>query len=252
MTPPIRRLLPALGVLAPLVLASPALARPAFDIDSRAMLSKPYATVYVNNERGDENVTGTMTVKSGSKTLKTNQIDLDHGEAYSYGNAVLPKSKLTRIARKGRAEITVSATIRGTDTGQAQNLKKTVTVYGRGKTTAYDGRYSGTGGLVIDVQNGFLRSFNVGVNLFCSRTREHKQGSLYTLSGFPLMIGRDGRFKAKGSQSPSVVRYEGRLTRKGTGKGYLSVFMTDLVFGDGGTMQVQQCLGASNWKARRR
>ncbi len=251
MTQSIRKLLPALCVAAPLVLASTAHAKPAFEVDSRAMLSSPYVTVYVNNDRGDENVTGTMSVKSGSKVLKTNQIDLEYGDDYSYGNAVLPKARLKEIARKGRTKVTVTARVQGTETGQVQTVNKKVTVYGRGRTTAYDGYYKGTGGLVVDVRDGFLRSFNVGVNLFCSRTKEFQQDSLYTLSGFPLMIGRDGSFKAKGTQSPNVVRYEGRLTRKGSGKGYLSVFKTDLVYGDGSTLQVQQCLGASNWKAKR-
>ncbi|HYI37124.1 MAG TPA: hypothetical protein VEX39_10990 [Thermoleophilaceae bacterium] len=251
MTSPLRKLLPALCVSAPLVLAPAATAKPAFQVDSRAMQSGQYATVYVDNEDGDENVVGTMTVKSGSKALKTNQIELDYGDDYSYGNAVIPRRQRAELRRKGRTKLTVTASVRGTETGQAQSLRKTVTVYSRGKTISYDGYYKGTGGLVIDVQNGFLRSISVGVNVFCSRTREFKRESLYTLSGFPLMIGRDGSFKAKGTQSPNVIRYEGRLTRKGAGKGYLSVFKTDLVFGDGGSMQVQQCLGASNWKAKR-
>ena len=79
MTSPLRKLLPALCVSAPLVLAPAANAKPAFQVDSRAIQSGQYATVYVDNENGDENVVGTMTVKSGSRTLKTNQIDLEYG-----------------------------------------------------------------------------------------------------------------------------------------------------------------------------
>ena len=252
MTSSLRKLLPVLCLAAPLALTGAAHAKPAFEIDSRGLQSGRYATVYVNNDGGDENVQGTMTVKSGSKALKTNQIDLEYGDDYSYGNAVIPRRGLRELDRRGRTKLTVVADVRGTETGQAQRIRKTVTVYSRGKTTAYDGTYKGTGGLVIQVQGGLLRSINVGVNLFCSRTKEFKQESLYTLSGFPTVVGRDGSFKAKGTQSPSVIRYEGRLSRKGTAKGYLSLFQTDLVFGDGGTMQVQQCLGASNWKARRR
>jgi len=251
MTSSLRKLLPALCVAAPLVLAGTADAKPAFEIDSRGIQSGKYATVYVNNDGGDENVAGTMTVKSGSKALKTNTIDLEYGDDYSYGNAVIPRRQLRELDRKGRTKLTVVADVRGADSGQRQAMRKAVTIYSRGATTAYDGYYKGTGGLVIDVQGGFLRSINVGVNLFCSRTKEFKQESLYTLSGFPAMIGRDGSFKAKGTQSPNVVRYEGKLNRNGSAKGYLSLFKTDLVFGEGSSLQVQQCLGASNWKARR-
>lgn len=251
MTPSPRTLLPVLCVAAPLVLAGTASAKPAFDVDSRALQSGQYATVYINNDKGDENVTGTMTVRSGSKALKTNQVELDYGDDTSIGNAVIPARQRRQLARKGRTKLTVTATMRGTETGQVQTVKKTVTVYGRGPTTTFDGTYKGTGGLVIDVQDGFLRSINVGVNMFCSRTKEFKPGSLYTLSGFPTVIGRDGSFKAKGTQSPNVIRYEGRLSRSGSAKGYLSLFETELMFGDEGKMQVQQCLGASNWKAKR-
>ncbi|HEX5910358.1 MAG TPA: hypothetical protein VFY44_07680 [Thermoleophilaceae bacterium] len=251
MTSSIRRLLPVVCVAAPLVLTATATAKPAFEVGSRGIQSGKYATVYVNNEGGDENVQGTMTVRSGSKALKTNAIDLEYGDDYSYGNAVIPRRQLRELDRRGRTKLTVVASVRGARTGQAQSIRKAVTIYSRGKTTAYDGTYKGTGGLVIDVQGGFLRSINVGVNMFCSRTKEFKQGSLYTLSGFPAMIGRDGSFRAKGTQSPNVIRYEGKLSRSGSAKGYLSLFETDLVFGDGGTMQVQQCLGASNWKAKR-
>ena len=219
MTSSIRRLLPLVCVTAPLALTATATAKPAFEVDARGIQSGKYATVYVNNEKGDENVQGSMTVKSGSRALKTNEIDLEYGDDYSYGNAVIPRRQLKELDRKGRTRLTVVAGVRGAETGQAQSIRKTVTIYSRGKTTAYDGTYKGTGGLVIDVQGGFLRSISVGVNMFCSRTKEFKQGSLYTLSGFPAMIGRDGSFRAKGTQSPNVVRYEGTLTRKGTGKG---------------------------------
>lgn len=252
MTPSLRRLLPSLCLAAPLVLAGTAAAKPGFDVDSRALQSGRYATVYVDNEAGDENVAGTMTVKSGSKALKTNQVELDYGDDTSIGNAVIPRRQRAELRRRGRTKLTVTASMRGTETGQVQSVRKTVTVYARGRTTAYDGYYKGTGGLVIDVRDGFLRSINVGVNMFCSRTKQFKAGSLYTLSGFPTVIGRDGSFKAKGTQSPNVIRYEGRLARNGTARGYLSLFETDLVFGDDGTMQVQQCLGASNWKARKK
>jgi hypothetical protein len=44
------------------------------------------------------------------------------------------------------------------------------------------------------------------------------------------------------------VRYEGKLTKKGTGKGYLSLFHTKLQAGDGGRLPIDQCFAASNWK----
>ena len=91
----------------------------------------------------------------------------------------------------------------------------------------------------------------MGLNAYCQRDAKFMMRSLYTLDGYPLMISRNGSFKAKGSNSPDTVRYEGKLSRRGTGKGYLSLFHTKLDLGDGGRLNIDQCFAASNWKVKR-
>ena len=74
-----------------------------------------------------------------------------------------------------------------------------------GLTNAYDGYYKGAGGLVIRVSGGYLTLISVGLNAYCQRDAKFMMRGLYTLDGYPLMIGRDGGFKASGSRSPNTV-----------------------------------------------
>ena len=216
---------------------------------------KPYITLYMDNQ-GRKNLEGSIELKYGKKTLPevnkgvNKQFDIDWDDQKSPSNFKLPKKLVRQIERKGGVTLTAVARMESPDGGKT-TTKQAVKVRRAGLTNAYDGYYKGTGGLVIRVSGGYLTSISVGLNAYCQRDAKFMMRSLYTLDGYPLMIGRDGSFKASGSQSPDTVKYEGKLTRKGTGKGYLSLFHTKLDLGDGGRLNIDQCFAASNWTVKR-
>jgi hypothetical protein len=215
----------------------------------------PYITLYLDNQ-GKRNLEGSIALKYGKKPLSevnkgvNGKFDIDWDDQKSTSNFKLPKKLVRQIERKGAVTLTAVAKMEA-EGGGSTTAKQAVKVRKAGLTNAYDGYYKGTGGLVIQVSGGYLTSISVGLNAYCQRDAKFMMRSLYTLDGYPLMIGRDGSFKAKGSNSPDTVRYEGKLTRKGTGKGYLSLFHTKLDLGDGGRVQIDQCFAASNWTAKR-
>ncbi|HEX5910357.1 MAG TPA: hypothetical protein VFY44_07675 [Thermoleophilaceae bacterium] len=215
----------------------------------------PYITLYMDNQ-GRKNLEGSIELKYGKKALSevnkgvNKKFDIDWDDQKSLSNFKLPRKLVKQIERKGAVTLTATARMEAPD-GARTTTKQTVKVRKAGLTNAYDGYYKGTGGLVIQVSGGYLTSISVGLNAYCQRDAKFMMRSLYTLDGYPLMIGRDGSFKASGSQSPDTVKYEGKLTRKGTGKGYLSLFHTKLDLGDGGRLQIDQCFAASNWKVQK-
>ena len=216
---------------------------------------KPYITLYMDNQ-GRRNLKGSIALKYGKKTLSevkkglNDTFELDWDYDGSTSNFKLPRKLVRQIERKGSATLTAVARMKA-EGGGSTTVKQTVKVRKGGLTNAYDGYYRGTGGLVIQVSGGYLTSISVGLNAYCQRDAKFMARSLYTLGGFPLMIGRDGSFKASGSNSPDTVRYEGKLTRRGTGKGYLSLFHTKLDVGSGGRLQIDQCFAASNWTVKK-
>ena len=215
----------------------------------------PYITLYMDNQ-GRKNLEGSIQLKYGKKALPeinkgvNTKFDIDWDDQKSLSNFKLPKKLVKQINRKGSVTLTAVAKMESPD-GAKTTTTQAVKVRKAGLTNAYDGYYKGTGGLVIRVSGGYLTSISVGLNAYCQRDAKFMMRSLYTLDGYPLMIGRDGNFKASGSQSPDTVKYEGKLTKKGTGKGYLSLFHTKLDLGDGGRLQIDQCFAASNWTVKK-
>jgi hypothetical protein len=215
----------------------------------------PYITLYMDNQ-GRKNLEGSIQLKYGKKALSeinkgvNSKFDIDWDDQKSLSNFKLPKKLVKQINRKGSVTLTAVAKMESPD-GAKTTTTQAVKVRKAGLTNAYDGYYKGTGGLVIRVSGGYLTSISVGLNAYCQRDAKFMMRSLYTLDGYPLMIGRDGSFKASGSQSPDTVKYEGKLTKKGTGKGYLSLFHTKLDLGDGGRLQIDQCFAASNWTVKK-
>lgn len=216
---------------------------------------KPYISLYLDNQ-GKRNLKGSIALKWGKKTLSevnrgaNSDFEIDWDYQKSTSNFKLPKKLVRQIERKGAVTLTAEAKMTAEGGGKT-TVKQAVRVRRGGLTNAYDGYYKGTGGLVIQVSGGFLTSISVGLNAYCQGSSKFMQRSLYTLDGYPLMIGRDGSFKASGSQSPDTVKYDGKLTRKGTGKGYLSLFHTNLDVGEGGRLKIDQCFAASNWTVKK-
>lgn len=70
------------------------------------------------------------------------------------------------------------------------------------------------------------------------------------MPGFPTLVRADGSFSAKGSSSADTITYRGRLTKRGTGRGYLSLFRTRIWF-EGSGITSEQCFDARNWTVRR-
>jgi hypothetical protein len=86
---------------------------------------------------------------------------------------------------------------------------------------------------------------------YCVETKRQMQLNIYTTDGFPALVGRDGSFEMQGASAGAQSNtYRGKLSLKGTGKGYASAFKSNLMT-SGGRWIVEGCTGATNWTVKR-
>ena len=225
---------------------------PQLTIDTRALLGSGrggYVNVYVANG-GDADAKGTIAIVRGNKTLWRQDAEVDWDDTETWGNFRLSAGQRRTLLRRGRlGGLKSVATWTGAD-GRTVTATRPLTIL-RGGASGYDGTYRGQGPVVIKVQRGVIRAITTPLNLFCTRSKRFQQRVfLGDGGGFPVLVGRDGRFQRKGRFASDIVTYNGRFTRGGRASGYLSMFHTELSSVDG-KLSAEQCLQAKNWKASR-
>lgn len=210
----------------------------------------PELRAYFANE-GRYPVTGTVKLLYGKKRLAeglgNDKIQVptdDHGGDFFK----VPKALAKKLRRGKKVKLTLVAKLTAKD-GTKRTVKKRITAIGRGPTLAYDGVYSGSNGLKFTVSKGFLTDVVGDVRTFCPSSNKFRVQPLSEPDGFPAMVGRGGSFRADGDYIKDHVKLQGRLSRRGKGRGKLSLFHTELVFGDG--VGIDQCAGANGWTAKR-
>lgn len=222
-------------------------------IDKRALLrgasagSAGYVEVYADND-GKVDLGGTIQLKLGKKVLGTGEIDLEYGYDYSWGLFRLPKAELARLLKRGSLKATVVAKLKAAD-GRRKTVTQPVTIL-RGGALGYDGVYRGPGPVTLTVERGVVTQLSTSLFLMCTASNRSMTRAFYT-PGFPTFVKRDGSFAGKESASADSMRWNGKLSRNGTARGYLSLWHTELMLGEGGKLRADQCFQAKNWSAKR-
>jgi uncharacterized membrane protein YgcG len=227
--------------------------KPSVTIEPRAILrgaaagAAGYISVYARNPNTYD-VEGWIQVKLGKKLLGRGDLEIERQSSYSWGMFRLPPDARRRLLRRGSLKVTAIARISAA-VGPAVTVRRTVTVL-RGGASGYDGTYRGPGPVVFTVERGAIFAVSYPLNLFCTRSKKFMQRAMTTVPGFPVLLRKDGSFDARGSSSGDTLVYRGRFTKRGTGKGYLSMWHTEL-WTDGGFLQSDQCFDARRWTVKR-
>ncbi len=187
-------------------------------------------------------------MKVGRKLLGSGEIDLDWDYDYSWGLFRLPKAELARLLKRGTLKATAIARIRGED-GRRATVTQPLTIM-RGGALGFDGVYRGPGPVTLTVERGVVTQLSTSLFLMCTASSRSMTRAFYT-PGFPTFVKKDGSFAGKESASADAMRWNGRLRRNGTASGYLSLWHTELMLGEGGKLKADQCFQAKNWSARK-
>jgi hypothetical protein len=225
-----------------------------FEIDKRSLLregaagSSGYIAVYTDNT-GDTNLKGKLTLTVGGKAIGTASVDQDWGDDYQYGLFKLKGAARRKVMRGGKVKAVAIAKLRG-DNGKSITVKKNLTVL-RGGNAAYDGTYRGPGPVVIKVERGVVVAISASMNTYCIGSHKFQQRAFMRVPGFPALVGRNGSFSAKGGISTDTVKYYGKLSKRGTSKGYMSLFHTELGLTSEGKLNPDTCYDAKHFKVKR-
>lgn len=230
------------------------LSKPDFAFDARAMVDQgvkgdqgSFRVYYESNARGT--LDADVTVRSGRRVVGTKKLtEVDSGDHEDFQMKLSAKDA-RKLRRAGRLKLAVSARVAFAH-GGTSTVAQTVTLV-TGTTTKYDGEYRGPGPFTITVDHGAIRSISASVNAFCPGSNRFELLSIFRLDGFPVLVGRDGSFKAEGNVISQLVRYEGTLRLKGESRGYASAFKTTMRLDSSNRFQLDGCQGATNWTVRK-
>jgi hypothetical protein len=224
-----------------------------FTIDPRGLL-RPGAEgragtfeVFAENT-GSGDATATFEIRAGGKLIASRTFTKIESGDEVVPRFKLPKGQLRRLRAKGRLKLALSAVATHTSGSTPIRQDLTVLAGGAGK---YDGTYKGPGPITFVVEGGAVRTVSSQVNAFCPRTNRHQQLSIFSIDGFPALVKPDGSFSADGRAGGQALKYHGRLSLRGTSKGYASAYRFELGVSDGGRYFTDGCTGALNWTARR-
>ena len=227
---------------------------PAFTIDKRAILrpgaagNTGYIAVYVENT-GETDLKGKLSVKVGRKSIGTSSVDLEWGDDYSYGAFKLSRADKRKLMRTGKLSAVATAKLRGEDGKQITVTKRLRII--SGGATKFDGTYRGPGPVVFVVDRGVIVGLDATMNTYCIKQRKFMHREMMTAPGFPTLVKPDGSFSGKGSISTDTVKYRGKFKLRGTSKGYMSLFHTELRSTFEGKLDPDTCYDAKNWKIKK-
>ena len=227
---------------------------PAFTIDERSILrpgaagNTGYIAVYVENT-GETDLKGKLSVKVGRKSIGTTSVDLEWGDDYSYGAFKLSRADKRKLMRKGKLGAVATAKLRGEDGKQITVTKRLRVI--SGGATKFDGTYRGPGPVVFVVDRGVIVGITATMNTYCIKQKNFQHRQMMTAPGFPTLVKPDGSFSGKGSISTDTVKYYGKFKLRGTSKGYMSLFHTELRSNYEGKLDPDTCYDAKNWKIKK-
>lgn len=230
-------------------------AKPAFQVDSRGLLRagaqgrQGWFDLYVLNDSARP-FDASVVVKAGGRRVGAGSVkELEGGETATVAVRLGARER-RQLQRTGRARLTLEGTATLAN-GYRHEVRQPLTVL-TGGDARYDGTYRGPGPFVLVVERGTIRTVNANVVGFCPETNRQMKLNVFTAEGFPALVGRDGRFDMTDGRAVSQTNtYRGRLTRKGTGKGYASAFKAMMNMSSGGRLFMEGCTGATNWTVRR-
>ena len=225
-----------------------------FSVDPRGLLRsgvqgrQGWVDLYVKNG-SVETQAASFVVKAGARRVATAKLyELESGDATNFAVRLgAPERKALR--RRGKVKLTVegAATLAN---GHKHEVRQPLTVL-TGGDARYDGTYRGPGPFVMVVERGTVRTISSMVLAYCVETKRQMQLNIFTTDGFPALVGRDGSFAIEGASAGAQSNtYRGKLSLKGTGKGYASAFKSNLMT-SGGRWIVEGCTGATNWTVKR-
>lgn len=227
---------------------------PPFVVDTRGLLRpdkegrQGVFEVFAENE-GSGELDATFEVRAGRRSLgKKRLTELESGDEETV-KFKLPAKLRKQLMRKGQVKLALTATATHAD-GTTTPVRQDLTVIAGG-ARKYDGTYKGPGPIVLVVQGGAIRTVSSEVFAFCPRTNRHESLSVFSIDGFPALVKPDGSFSHEGSGGGQHMTYKGKLSLKGTSKGYASAYKFSLGVGDGGRYFTDGCTGARNWTARK-
>ena len=228
---------------APTPTPTPPAGRP-LTVDTRAVLRDPrrgILDVYVTNESAKD-LDATLAVLAGGRRVGGASV-----KGLEAGDHTVVAVKVAKAALGRKLRLTGRATL---VTGATDEIDQPLAVI-RGGDRRYDGTWRGAGPFVLVVERGLVRTVNATVMGFCPDSSEQLRMNVFTANGAPAVVGRDGSFKLERGRAVSQENtYRGKLSLKGSGKGYASAFRVRMTM-SGGRFVLEGCTGATNFAVKR-
>lgn len=248
--------------------AGPAVPRagPKVRIAGRAAASrKGVAAFSLTNPYGVA-VKGTVKLKRGRRAVATARVTLAANGTRTV-SIRLDRATQRTLARRGKAKLTVAATLRA-PTGRARTTAKPVTVTSaapvepptrRGTRTpptrgggdvGFDGTYRAPDGLVMVVQDGEVLSFSGSITTYCTETSKQKLVTFGMFGDDPdPTVAANGSFSYEATRGYGFVKlkYDGRIVGD-RASGRLVVEDRSPLLGTG-RFEFDYCFAGKDWTA---
>jgi hypothetical protein len=232
-----------------LAVPAAASAAPALQIGRDGVADGAYTNVNLANP-GDDDLSGTLTLKSGRHVVAKGKIALEGHEEDALPMLGHTKWGADRLNARGAVRTSAVASVRVG--GRKVTVHGHVTDRAQG-ARGFDGRYKATNGLSFYVKNGFVYGLDQQTMAYCTSSATNEVAFLSDpYDRIAPYVHPNGSFAVTGhSGIGQIVTFKGKLKRHGRSKGYASYSLSRFSVGYDGGYDTDYCATGGKWTAKR-